>query len=230
MKGLVAAFLLMSGLLVAGWAHSATVLGTGAIVEVNSTSIDDNVWLGFQFTTGSGQSNLQSIDMAMDSALTETYTFRLYLSSGNGLPASNTPLATYTASSISTTAYNNSLGTLTTITFGGALSGYPLAANTGYVLSVQGQNGSSQALAYSQTPATQLNSSGWASSIGAVAGVPFGTQWFSLAPDAFIFNLSATNNSPVPASIPTLSEWAQLMLALIVMTVIGWHFHRERSY
>jgi hypothetical protein len=35
----------------------------------------------------------------------------------------------------------------------------------------------------------------------------------------------------VPATaVPTLSEWAQLMLALMVMTVIGWHFHRERSY
>jgi hypothetical protein len=33
-----------------------------------------------------------------------------------------------------------------------------------------------------------------------------------------------------PASIPSLSEWMQLMLALMVMTVIGWHFHRERSY
>jgi hypothetical protein len=34
----------------------------------------------------------------------------------------------------------------------------------------------------------------------------------------------------LPCSIPTLSEWAQLMLALMVMTVIGLHFHRERSY
>jgi hypothetical protein len=33
-----------------------------------------------------------------------------------------------------------------------------------------------------------------------------------------------------PSAVPTLSEWAQLMLALMVMTVIGWHFHRERSY
>lgn len=30
--------------------------------------------------------------------------------------------------------------------------------------------------------------------------------------------------------IPSLSEWTQLLLALMVMTVIGWHFHRERSY
>ena len=28
--------------------------------------------------------------------------------------------------------------------------------------------------------------------------------------------------APTPSAVPTLSEWAQLML--------GWHFHRERSY
>jgi hypothetical protein len=33
-----------------------------------------------------------------------------------------------------------------------------------------------------------------------------------------------------PAAVTSLSEWAQLLLALMVMTVIGWHFHRERSY
>jgi len=35
---------------------------------------------------------------------------------------------------------------------------------------------------------------------------------------------------PGPAAVPTLSEWAQLMLALMVMMLIGWHFHHERSY
>ena len=33
-----------------------------------------------------------------------------------------------------------------------------------------------------------------------------------------------------PQAVPTLSEWAQLLLALMVMTLIGWHFHRARSY
>ena len=34
----------------------------------------------------------------------------------------------------------------------------------------------------------------------------------------------------LPASIPSLSEWTQLMLALMVISMLGWHFHRERSY
>lgn len=32
------------------------------------------------------------------------------------------------------------------------------------------------------------------------------------------------------AAVPSLSEWTQLMLALMVLSVIGWHFHREGSY
>ena len=31
-------------------------------------------------------------------------------------------------------------------------------------------------------------------------------------------------------TIPSLSEWTQLLLALMVLSAIGWHFHRERSY
>ena len=35
----------------------------------------------------------------------------------------------------------------------------------------------------------------------------------------------------VPLSpIPSLSEWTQLLLALMTIMLVGWHFHRERSY
>lgn len=37
-------------------------------------------------------------------------------------------------------------------------------------------------------------------------------------------------SAPTAKAIPSLSEWTQLLLALMVMTVIGWHFYRERSY
>ena len=33
-----------------------------------------------------------------------------------------------------------------------------------------------------------------------------------------------------PAAVPTLSEWAQLMLGLMAITLVGWHFHRERRF
>jgi hypothetical protein len=31
-------------------------------------------------------------------------------------------------------------------------------------------------------------------------------------------------------SVPSLSELTQLMLALMAITLVGWHFHRERNY
>ena len=38
------------------------------------------------------------------------------------------------------------------------------------------------------------------------------------------------NGTAAPTPIPSLSEWAQLMLALITIMLVVWHFHRERSY
>jgi hypothetical protein len=35
---------------------------------------------------------------------------------------------------------------------------------------------------------------------------------------------------PAPSAVPTLSEWSQMLLGLLVMTLLGWHFQRERSY
>jgi len=43
--------------------------------------------------------------------------------------------------------------------------------------------------------------------------------------------LSGFNSpNPTPSAVPTLSEWSQMLLGLMVMTVIGWHFHKQRSY
>ena len=46
-----------------------------------------------------------------------------------------------------------------------------------------------------------------------------------------LYAVSPLLTAPIPPSaVPTLSEWTQLMLGLMVMMLIGWHFHRERSY
>jgi hypothetical protein len=45
-----------------------------------------------------------------------------------------------------------------------------------------------------------------------------------------LYAISALLTVAAPSAVPTLSEWAQLMLGLMVLTMIGWHFHRERSY
>jgi len=36
--------------------------------------------------------------------------------------------------------------------------------------------------------------------------------------------------APTAQAVPSLSEWAQLMLGLMVISMIGWHFHKQRSY
>jgi hypothetical protein len=37
-------------------------------------------------------------------------------------------------------------------------------------------------------------------------------------------------SAPTAKAIPSLSEWTQLLLALITIMLVVWHFHRERSY
>jgi len=58
-------------------------------------------------------------------------------------------------------------------------------------------------------------------------GLTSGGVTYTCGADTITVNVAP---SPTAQAVPSLSEWAQLMLALIVMTVIGWHFHRERSY
>lgn len=42
-------------------------------------------------------------------------------------------------------------------------------------------------------------------------------------------NLSVTSTTPTPVSIPSLSEWAQMLLGLLVMTMIGWQWRKQQS-
>ena len=65
----------------------------------------------------------------------------------------------------------------------------------------------------------------WAVQTFTTLGLTVGTYTFTIPNDTVTLIVGSS-----PSAVPTLSEWAQLMLALMVMTVIGWHFHRERSY
>jgi len=42
--------------------------------------------------------------------------------------------------------------------------------------------------------------------------------------------LSASVTSVPLSPIPSLSEWSQMLLGLMTIMLVGWHFHRERSY
>ena len=35
--------------------------------------------------------------------------------------------------------------------------------------------------------------------------------------------------TPTTQAVPTLSEWTQMLLGLMVISMLGWHFHKQRS-
>ena len=59
-------------------------------------------------------------------------------------------------------------------------------------------------------------------------GLTSGGVTYTCGADTITVNVPTP--TPTAQAIPSLSEWAQLMLGLMVLTMIGWHFHRERSY
>ena len=69
-------------------------------------------------------------------------------------------------------------------------------------------------------------SSTWAGQSIASLGLTPGTYTFTWPGDS----LKVVIPAPTPAAIPSLSEWTQLLLALMTIMLVGWHFHRERSY
>jgi len=64
--------------------------------------------------------------------------------------------------------------------------------------------------------------------IGPCAGVTAAGICGNVFP--LVGSIISTVTVTAPSAVPSLSEWTQLLLGLMVMTVIGWHFHRERSH
>jgi hypothetical protein len=74
-------------------------------------------------------------------------------------------------------------------------------------------------------------SSTWNGATISSLGLTSGTYVFTWGVDTLTIIIPSGGASCVTAqAVPSLSEWKQLMLGLMVMTVIGWHFHRERNY
>ena len=64
----------------------------------------------------------------------------------------------------------------------------------------------------------------------AALGMTPGTYTWTWGSGANADSLVLTIESSAPSAVPTLSEWTQLLLALMTIMLVGWHFHRERSY
>ena len=240
MKRFLSVFLLLTGFLVAGGANATVVLDTGAATSSGGVNLNSTSQPGFSFTTGPVASTLQTINVALDyscgggfpACQALTIKLSLYADAGGGLPANNAvPLATFTAPAAQPTTYAGNAGTLNTITIGSPLSSYTLAANTNYVLIFsQPADVSGLGLTRSGTSAA-VGSSGWSASFTIPRTSDGGATWSALATNTPIFQLSAVPYvAPTAQAVPTLSEWTLMLLGLMVISMIGWHFHRERSY
>ena len=73
-------------------------------------------------------------------------------------------------------------------------------------------------------PLSQGSSQGFI--IGAVGSAAIQNNGFT----TINISIVSPTPAPTPAAIPSLSEWTQLLLALMTIMLVGWHFHRERSY
>lgn len=93
------------------------------------------------------------------------------------------------------------------------------------VASTSGQNNDPAAVLSDINP--PLSNSGGSVSLTASVGTFNGTTSLTGAESRAA---TMSGSIPAPAAIPTLSEWSQMLLGLMVLSMIGWHFHRERSY
>lgn len=158
-----------------------------------------------------------------------TWTIPATTLSGTGNSISGTfvyDANTNTTSSINLTSTIS--GTTTTLTYAGSNAG-------GYVR-FQG----AAVAVVSSTPSAYLLSTGLTNAGGSVTisvndlgnGLCNGASGGICISAGF----TGTNSSSVTvtgvavAPIPSLSEWTQLLLALMTIMLVGWHFHRERSY
>jgi len=64
----------------------------------------------------------------------------------------------------------------------------------------------------------------WAGLTFSAMGLTPGTYTYSWGSDSLTIQIG-----PVPASIPSLSEWTHSMLALMTITVIGWHIRKQQE-
>lgn len=104
-------------------------------------------------------------------------------------------------------------------TVNGAIQNVSPAVNLGLVSPMTNSGGTIQATDL-QVDTCQTTSNGQCT----VVGLPHLSSLLLSA------SVTGVPLSPPPQAIPTLSEWTLMLLGLMVMTVIGWHFHRERSY
>ena len=202
MKGVAAALLLMGGLLVAGGANAFTI----TINQIGSNVV----------ATASGSYDVTGL-------------------TNNSTEAHNGELNAFAGSTIvfvgtGTTDSFRGISLLCTGSIGSPLNN-AAASNTGLPVGFHAQGGLPQTIFVptGTTSGTASASSTWAGATLESLGLASGSITCTWTNGSLTVTVNPAPTSTAQA-VPSLSEWTQLMLGLMVMMLIGWHLYRERSY
>ena len=199
-KRLVAALLLMSGLLVAG--------GANAAATITFSQVGNDVQ-----ATISGSLNLSAL------SIHGSYNNR-------GKVRGDTANVVLTSTTLQTNdeytipSGPNTIGTSTSNQLNSSGSGGPFGVNSfnSRLIVPQGFTGGAVAA-----------SSAWSNTTIDGLGLTPGTYIYAWGTAGINYDtLTIVIPAPTPSAVPTLSEWSQMLLALMVLSMIGWHFHSVR--
>jgi hypothetical protein len=198
-KRFVAALLMLSGLLVAGGANAVATITFSVVGNDVQATIT-----GTLITTG----------------LTPASTATEY-----GLLQGNA--AAVVVGTTTPTTVNSFNGAVGPTNFGTGSSTLNANSGTGGPFGIFGFAGSVFLPTTFVSGGSVSATSTWTNTSIAGLGLTPGTYTYTWSGDSLIVVIPSP--APPPASIPSLSEWTQLLLALMVITVVGWHFRREQN-
>ena len=236
MKRSLTVFLLLGGLVVVGHVN-ANLVGVDFGQNPNPTPLN--------WTASTGSSNLTNLQDDQGNTTTIGLSFSATPSVFNATAnASTVPTYSYNLTNVEYNAY--SFSGSQTLTISGLNSGqtYPI-----YLFGLRGGSTYSQPVTITGATTTTFTQAGGANDL--TINDQVGSSSSNLA--TFAKNMVANSGGnitvtvggagyyiaglaidvayvPAPSAVPTLSEWSQMLLGLMVMMLIGWHFHRERSY
>jgi hypothetical protein len=204
-------------------AEIGNISGSSASVVTGDTFTNTD-YIAFLFQTGSSSTQITSISLPFwSNAQSGTSNFTIELWS----VASGSPSSVLASASVSGASNAGSPAAVNAYTAGqlGTIATTSLLPNTAYAVVLKNSTtlnfnwGSNFTNSYTTTDGWLYLSSQRSSNSG--------SSWNQ----AFDYSIAITTpQAPsAPAAVPTLSEWAQLMLALMVISMLGWQSRKQQN-
>lgn len=200
MKRFVASLLLMSGLLLAGAAKSATIFEN--ILNASTASIVSSSFSQANIIPATASGTVDTITLYLRSVTANTITVKVC-----------TPISDQPTNCVVFSQQGNIPAQPGYVNFTSQI-GYVTTANTNFMVTLEYTTGDVEFYASSSTS-------------GGLFRTVFGSPYLTTNNPANYMVASGTV-VPAPAAVPTFSEWTQLLLALMVIG-IAWHFHNNRQ-